>query len=562
MKEIPINSFEQYIDETILKRGLRYFKKGLVDEPILNGCNEYEFIVHGTENYTVKLIIENNILKKYSCTCPYDFGSVCKHIVATLFYLQQDVLNIKVSKPSTKKDNKRKTKNDQVDEILENISIEELKTFTKKITEVNTDFRQSFLGEFCLKIEHESKSSYSQKIKSILYSVKRKGYIDYKGARFIESAIDKYLDIANKHFENEDYEITYYISIAIIDEIMKAFQYTDDSNRGLSYCIAYSINMLKKLSERNIDNKLKKDIFEYCIKYFTNKDFNSWDWSDQLIDIAINIGETSSDEELINNAIDAYIKNDDFSEYTLKKIMKYRLEFLKKFKDKKEVNDYMLKNINVPEFRESIINEHIENERYGEALSIIKEGVEIDKDREDEKKWIEYSLKIYQLINDKENSIKAVNILLAKSYYREKKYYDMLKSLTPKEDWQKTLNSIINILKKYYFWQRHTISEIYVWEKDMDKLFETISDYCDLDDINLYRKYFIDYKKEEFSNLYTHAILEFMKTNMGRNNYQIACRHIRQLNKMGEFENADQIIKQLKGLYYKRKALMEELDKI
>ena len=49
---------------------------------------------------------------------------------------------------------------------------------------------------------------------------------------------------------------------------------------------------------------------------------------------------------------------------------------------------------------------------------------------------------------------------------------------------------------------------------------------------------------------------------MGRDNYQTACRYIRQLNKMGEFEKAYQIIKQLRELYYKRKALMEELDKI
>ena len=30
---IPLNQFEQIIDETILKRGLDYFRKGLVEEP-------------------------------------------------------------------------------------------------------------------------------------------------------------------------------------------------------------------------------------------------------------------------------------------------------------------------------------------------------------------------------------------------------------------------------------------------------------------------------------------------------------------------------------------------
>ena len=31
--EIPLDQFEGYIDETILKRGLSYFKNGKVNEP-------------------------------------------------------------------------------------------------------------------------------------------------------------------------------------------------------------------------------------------------------------------------------------------------------------------------------------------------------------------------------------------------------------------------------------------------------------------------------------------------------------------------------------------------
>jgi hypothetical protein len=39
---IPLNQFEQIIDETILRRGLDYFRKGLVEEPeeLSPGCFE------------------------------------------------------------------------------------------------------------------------------------------------------------------------------------------------------------------------------------------------------------------------------------------------------------------------------------------------------------------------------------------------------------------------------------------------------------------------------------------------------------------------------------------
>lgn len=43
--QIPLNGFEHYIDETILKRGLSYVKKGHVHEPEEKSYGEYEAIV-------------------------------------------------------------------------------------------------------------------------------------------------------------------------------------------------------------------------------------------------------------------------------------------------------------------------------------------------------------------------------------------------------------------------------------------------------------------------------------------------------------------------------------
>lgn len=51
--QIPLNQFEQIIEETILKRGLQYFKKGHVHEPEEISPGENETIVEGSEDYTV-----------------------------------------------------------------------------------------------------------------------------------------------------------------------------------------------------------------------------------------------------------------------------------------------------------------------------------------------------------------------------------------------------------------------------------------------------------------------------------------------------------------------------
>jgi len=51
--KIPLNEFEQHIDERILKRGLSYFKNGAITDFSEISTGEYKAIVSGTQEYTV-----------------------------------------------------------------------------------------------------------------------------------------------------------------------------------------------------------------------------------------------------------------------------------------------------------------------------------------------------------------------------------------------------------------------------------------------------------------------------------------------------------------------------
>ena len=85
---IPLNRFDEYIDDAILKRGLTYFRNGKVHEPEEGASGEYEAVVEGTEPYTVRLVIQQGVVVEHVCSCPYDAGPVCKHVAAVLFYLR------------------------------------------------------------------------------------------------------------------------------------------------------------------------------------------------------------------------------------------------------------------------------------------------------------------------------------------------------------------------------------------------------------------------------------------------------------------------------------------
>ena len=159
--QIPLHHFEDFIDETILRRGLSYFKKGQVHEPEEIRTGEYEAIVEGTKDYTVRMTMKNGIITEHVCTCPYDMGPVCKHVVAVIFYLQQDELDLKQKPVKTKsvtpkKSRKRKTIAEQVDELLEKATHDELKQFVKEQATRNAAFRNLLLLSF---VQHNDDDS-------------------------------------------------------------------------------------------------------------------------------------------------------------------------------------------------------------------------------------------------------------------------------------------------------------------------------------------------------------------------------------------------------------------
>jgi uncharacterized Zn finger protein len=82
--------------ETSFVRGLKYFQMGNVTDLEQFG-NKITATVEGTRDYTVTIRTDIKTITA-TCTCPYDWGGYCKHIVATLIALSENY-------PEIKKDN-------------------------------------------------------------------------------------------------------------------------------------------------------------------------------------------------------------------------------------------------------------------------------------------------------------------------------------------------------------------------------------------------------------------------------------------------------------------------
>lgn len=565
--QIPLNQFEQYIDETILKRGLQYFKKGHVHEPEEISPGVFEAIVEGTEDYTVQLTLKNGQITEYVCNCPYDSGPVCKHLAAVIFYMQQDELALNKKTKKTKagqtvKSSKRKTLAQQIDDLLEKVSHDELKQFIKEKAAQEASFRNLFLSSFAQHNSDESKEQYVKQIKSILKSASgRHGFIDRSASGFVGNAVAGLLESAQKQMNKRNYKSAVFMCTAVMEQMVEAFQYSDDSNGNIGGCVYAAYEMLYQTAIEQEDEQIRKQIIDYCLTAFEQLKYAGWDWHFGVLRIASILLRT--EEESLR--IFALLEKVQASEYDKIEAQSIKYHILLNTKGEKEAENYLEQHITNPALRREAIKIALQNKNYDKAVSIAKDGVDYDLKEKPglAKEWYDWLLKIAQAQNDTEKIIEYARLLFIDNFRHEQDYYQIMKQQVKPEQWNAFVEAILHDITTKKRWpDTGLIAGIFIKEEWWSRLLELVKKSPHLNTIDQYEEYLSKNYTDEIVELYANGILKYMKDSLGRNHYQNACRYLRKIIKLGARDKANEIIAFLRNEYPQRKALMEELNKV
>lgn len=559
---IPLNEFEQLIDENILKRGLAYFNGGAITDfsEISNG--EYEAIVSGTEDYTVQLEVENNSIIEHNCDCPYDMGAVCKHVVAVIFHLQQDELELNQSSPNiTKGKKKTKSVNQQVKELLKTISHNELIYFVEENCKKDKKFRNYFLASFGHLSQNQSKEFYQKQIQSILQTAAgRDGWIGWSDMKYVVNTTQPFLENAEQYLQKKNFENVFFISTALLEEMTKAFQYGDDSNGDLGYFVESAMELLSKLSKKEISTSLKQKIFEYCISAFKQKLFEGWDWHLGILHIAGDLIDNEKEADIILNCLESVN-----GEYEREYAQSYKLELLRQCKNPKDVEEFINKHISNSKIRQQEIEKAFESKNYERAKALAKDGITCDEQSKPglSKDWYDWLLKIALVQNDTPNVIKYARYRLIENFGATQDYYQILKNTIEPEKWHSFLEEIIKeVTPKNRWTYTELIRKIYIKEEWWDRLFLMLKQNLSLENIQENEQYLVKDYSAELTELYSERLTNYVEKFVGRNHYQTACRYLRRMKKLGANERVNELIELFRKKYPQRKALMDELIRV
>lgn len=235
----------------ILSRGYDCYVSGKVDK--VKKYNDYvTAIVHGNNDYNVKIEIDSGIFINGECSCPYvASGEYCKHIAAVLYYLN---------------DEKEFDGNSyNLENIINKISDKKIRKILYNSL-VNDDLLNRFRAEFSDFFPKLSKKCYENKIYNAICACgdRRYGFIDYNNSSKYSRAMFEFINDAKKLIDNEDYDTAFIIITILLDSIPKTE--IDDSNGSTGMvadsCIEIIFDILDIIGN---DDKLLEDILNYVI---------------------------------------------------------------------------------------------------------------------------------------------------------------------------------------------------------------------------------------------------------------------------------------------------------
>ena len=543
-----IDQIRELCTEESYERGQRYLRQGRVTHLERFG-NKITAIVSGTADYKVTIRVNEKDIEA-ACTCPYDWGGYCKHIVATLLALSEDYHEI---------DKKGEEEEENIEAILSSISLDELKGFLIKEFVEDHLLREHFAIYFSGKSSRRrSIHDYKKEINSLYREMAdRHGYIEY--GRDVDFSYIQ--DLADRFVKAKNFLEAGTIYQALSEVIAENMDNVDDSDGyyGGEFALA-----VENFAECIINARLNHEEKRMYIKYLFDKYIkNDPDYFQQNYDYALKqICQSGEDLEYWKGLLRPHLpedlpNSDQWSDhYHAEELLMMQFHILDNLDDKERfynlIERYYRKD---HEFCLLYAHRLEKDGKTKEAVKVAKEGLSLFPDHLN-KGLRRFLSKFYkkQSPKYKEN---LVALFLQSIDWND---YEKLKKACSQEKWDKMLSYILSNLSKSRFGAKDTIINIYLREGMFDQALQHVLAQKNLHTLAWYHKELSGRYPEKYFNAYRELIIPFADSKMGRPHYREIARYLKQMKQIKGFGNElSELVDLLKERYTKRPAFLDEV---
>ncbi len=223
---------EQMTTEKSFKRGRSYYLSGALFDPVRQG-SEIRGYCEGSsyEPYRVSAELGSTGVVNCHCTCPYDWGGICKHLVALLLTWVYKSDTFQAIAP--------------LDEMLTERSQEELILIIKQMLKREPDLMR--LLELPLQPDRNTPLDLEAFRRQINYAVRQNDYDDYYSSRTVAKELETVVEMADQFQEGGDWPNAGNLYALMLAEIVPQYEelYDNDGDvaiilqncaEGLQHC--------------------------------------------------------------------------------------------------------------------------------------------------------------------------------------------------------------------------------------------------------------------------------------------------------------------------------------
>ena len=531
---IALDNFESCVPYRILLRGEEYYEIGAVSELEEDSPGEWTATVEGTENYSVEISMDGKEIKSWYCDCPYD-GEICKHVVATLLAIRDNEKKVNRSAFSKVKVEVEEAvvidETVDIQQLLSFANPQELSQFIYEYASMHSEFKTALLNRFMAKeLSATSKEKdYRAEIQSVFndsyYNRKSRYHNRYDDFdcdwETVFNRMDIFLEKADFFLNVGNIDTTIDIALQTLRSIGENYEdgllYNDDLYPS-DYCEQAGDLLIKVIEHPKTTQKQKTAILQelgQLAKLSTYRDYDLYDIDELLMKINLSVQSAEKALELIDKLLEERKDTYDLYQIVLRKV-----NLLTGLHEEQKAADTIRQYLYLTEIREMEVDKLIASCQYDEAIRLLNEGIEIAEKEEhigtvDE--WLKTKLRIYE---------------------KETQF------------------------SKYFSFGENDEAEIYVREKDYERLFMLLLsvNYNQLKALMKYAHHLKNTHSEPLIAMYASLLNDYAEQNMGRNHYEFVAQALLCAKKLnGGQEAVKRLVAEFRIKYKRRPAMMEVL---
>ena len=557
-----ISDIEQQFSESLLLQA-----EMLLDQQAVENLFELEkhLWIAQVSGQEVEMQISPSKVKALTCDCKtFQSKGGCAHVVAGLMALRRHLRNSpKPTEARNSSNNRTKTTPHKltIPKILENVEREELLDFIRQYARTNRNFALALKARFAGNVLlSDDRLKYRQLLDSVISNARnKKDQLSYRATQKIIKIAQELIAQAEQAAVAGDPNEALNILEALVEKIAPVIKKAAGLEDKLENLMEQTFQKFDAILDQDIAPALKQRIWDFLTEESKKSVYlHSFPCFLHIFKLLQRLAEERAQMVALRKLMDFMLHRKKLKPSFRAKLHVWTFELLQRENKSSEAEEYLILHLHEPEFLLFATHQAYNYGEYERAKFLAHQGLQ-----DIQQSYIKEELTevLFQIAKKEEKPERIHQYALQRFLStKDKQYFEVLRETMP-ENWDDTLEEVINALKKqpYSLKKRDVLAFIFETTGKTPELLEYIRELKSLDLLVRY-DYLFKHQKDIIKELYLDMTLQYLRSHIGRKTSQKVRETLQHLYQSGNHELGNFLLDRFKQEFPERHTLMEELE--